>query len=536
MKQQKRNTIIWLLAILALSPFTMNAQTEVELLGGNYMFNDESKQLTYMAGNVIIRHQGVTIQCDSAIRKKKEGIVEGFGHIYIFQPDTFTLSGGDYLIYEEATKNATVTGREVILKDASMTLLTNSLNYDISRQVGYYTNGAEILNDEMTLKSRRGFYNRRSNVFNFKDNIRLNGKDYSLEGDTLDYSAKTKTAYFFGPSKIISKENTIFCNYGWYNTDSEKAQFSKKAIIHSDRSSIAADSLLYDRKSGLGRGIGNIRLMDSTESFTVYGQYGLYQQKTSESQVTGYPVAIQTKDGDTMRLMADTFYYISDSLTKQMKAYGHTAILQKDVQGLCDSLIYNFKDSLLSLFKSPILWSDKNQITGDTMFINMRNNKIETLRVIGDAFLAAEVKPSYYNQISGKTMINRFDSGVLRKVYVEGNAQSIYYLRNNESDTAEYTGVNKVKCGRMQIDFDSSKVSGIRFYTQPEGKMYPVLQFPDAERYLTGLDWKVGNQPKREQFDYRTYRVEPVRAEVTETKSETKVSKPTRRKKKKTIR
>lgn len=511
----------------------LQAQTNVEIEGEN-LYNDQVKKVTYIVGNVIIKHDGVVIQCDSAIRKQKEGVIEGFGHIFIYQPDTFTLSGGEYLIYEELSKKATVKGKSVILKDDNMTLLTTSLNYDMANQIGYYTEGADILNDQNTLKSKRGYYNRRTNVFNFKDNVKLNGKDYRMEGDTLDYYSSTKTACFFGPSKIISDENTIVCNYGWYNTNTETAQFSRGATIHGKKSSIVADSLLYDKKQGLGRGIHNIKLTDSTENFTVYGQRGWYYQKSSESIVTDKPVALQIKDEDTMLLMSDTFYYKSDSAEKFMRAYGHTSILQKDVQGKCDSMIYNFNDSIISLFKSPILWSDKNQITGDTMFIRLKAGKIDNLRVNGNAFLASEVKPEYYNQISGRKMINNFDSGKLKSVYVEGNASSIYYLRDNETDSAEYTGVNKVSCGRMIIEFDSSKVRGIRFYMQPDGKMYPMNQFPETEKFLTGLDWKPGEKPIKDSFLMRTLRVIPipVKAPDVKLKGKAKPAKPANRKKK----
>ncbi len=488
------------LGILLMFFFKVSAQTNVEITGGEKLSVDQKKNYTYIVGNVVIRHDGVVIQCDSAIRKGNEGIIEGFGHIYIYQPDTFTLSGGDYLRYTEADKTAMVTGKNVILQDQNMTLLSTELQYNIKNQVGYYVKGADILSEQNTLKSRKGYYNRRSNVFNFKDKVQLNSPDYTMSSDTLDYYASTRTAYFFGPTRIVSKENTIICNSGWYNTVSEKAEFNKGAQIHSKKSSIIADSLFYDRKLGYGRGLGNIRLCDSSESFTVYGQKGEYYQKTNESYVTVAPMAMQAKDKDTLYVMAETFYFKNDSLDKRMRAYKKASVFQKDLQGICDSLEYAFNDSTISLFNDPILWNGKNQISGDTMFIFLKNNKINTLRVSDNAFLASEVITGSYNQISGREMINRFDSNALKSVLVEGNAESIYYLRDNETDSAEYTGVNKVACGKMLIIMDSSKVKAIKFYVQPEGKMYPMLQFPESEKYLTGLDWRVQLVPKKEKF------------------------------------
>lgn len=500
----RRIRLLVLSLFLVSSTSVVFAQTDVEIIGGNKLSGDEIKGHQYIVGNVAIQHNGVIIQCDSAVRKLKEGVVEGFGHIFIYQPDTFTLSGGDYLLYQEATKTAMVTGKEVILRDKSMTLVTTSLQYNISSQTGSYLHGANILNENNTLKSDKGYYDRRSNIFHFKDHVLLTSPEYTMEGDTLDYHSNTRTAYFYGPTTIRSKENTILCRKGWYDTRREIANFTERATLNSKNSSLTADTLNYDRKKGLGLANGNILLVDTVESFKVFGQKGIYHQHSKESYVLDKPLAMQTKDEDTFFVKADTFYFNNDSLKKMMRAIRHVRLFQKDLKGRCDSLEYKFYDSTISLFYDPVLWNQKNQISGDTMYIYLKNKRIHTMRVIDNAFLIAEVKPAFYNQIKGREMINRFDSNKLKSVWVNGNAQSIYYLRDNETDSAEYTGVNKVACGKMNIELDSSKVKSIRFYTQPEGKMYPLNQFPESEKYLSGLVWRSNEIPGKDEFLERT--------------------------------
>ena len=494
-------SLLLLIALFLTGINALRAQKEIEILSGERAQGSKNKNIMTISENVVIRHNGVFIQCDSAIRKINEGIVEGFGHIHIYQPDTFTLTGGDYLKYTESTKTAIVTGKQVVLSDQQMTLLTTSIQYNTASQVGFYTNGADILNDKNTLKSRRGYYNRRGNVFNFKDDVLLTSPDYTMESDTLDYYASTKTAYFYGPTRIVSEENTILCSYGWYNTQTEMAEFSRNATIISKSNTISADSLFYDKKAGIGRGMGNLKMTDSAEQVEVYGQNGIHYQKTDETMISGKPVAARMEEDDTMYVMADSFYFKNDSLKKSLKAFYHTSILQKDFQGKCDSLLYNFSDSSISLYHGPVLWNERNQITGDTMHIQMKRKRIHSLTVLDRAFLASEVKPGSFNQISGKTMVNSFDtSNKLRQVLVDGNAEIVYYIRNNESDTAEYTGVNKERCGRLLILLDSNKVSGIRHYGQPEGKIYPLREFPESEKYLTELDWKIEEKPRLESF------------------------------------
>ena len=488
------------IAMLMCSAFQVLGQGKVEIVGGGKMTFNQSRNHLYIVQNVVIRHNGVIIQCDSAIRKMDEGVIEGFGHIYIYQPDTFTLSGGEILHYQEDIKVATVTGKNVVLSDQKMTLTTTSLNYNTQTQTGFYSNGADILNEGTQLKSKKGFYFRRGNQFFFKDNVQLKHPEYTMYSDTLQYFAGTRTAFFYGPTKIISKENTIVCQYGWYNTLSQKAQFSRGATLYADSSVLMADSLLYNNKTGEGEGIGNIHLYDSAEHINVYGQRGHYFQKQQLSVIYGQPVAMQAQQKDSMWLLADTFTFKNDSLHKVLKAFHHTAICQNEFKGLCDSLVYVFSDSSIRLIGSPILWNQNNQITGDTMRIGIRKQSVNALKVIGNAFLASEVKPNAYNQIAGKNMDNYFEKNALKSVFVSGNAISVYYIRNNETDSAEYTGINRVMGQSMRISIDSSRVSGIKFYNQVEGKMYPLDKLPENEKLLPGLKWQYSRQPNKAMF------------------------------------
>lgn len=491
---------------------------------------DQAKKQLSIVENVVIRHGGVVIQCDSAVRRTEEGIIEGFGSIYIYQQDTFTLSGGEYLRYTEESRTAMVTGKNVLLRDQQMTLQSTALYYNTLQQMGYYTSGAEIVSEGNRLQSRRGYYHRRGNVFYFKDNVQLRSPEYTMYSDTLDYHAGSKTAYFFGPTRIISKENRIECNYGWYNTRSEKAQFSKRAGLYSDSVSILADSLLYDRKTGTGTGIGNIHLCDSVQKADIYGQYGQHFEKTSGSMISGNPLAVIASGKDTMYLSADTFYFRNDSV-RLLKAFRNTRILQSELQGRCDSMVYHFSDSVIRLFHKPILWNGLNQITGDTMRVFTANNTVSALQVSGNAFIASEVRPGHYNQIAGKTMNNGFDAGKLKTVHVEGNAASIYYLRDNETDTALYTGINKVSSASMRITLDSSKVDAIRFYGKPEGKIFPVKDFPESERYLSGFKIRSETRPEKQDLLERKKTLSPKPATPAE---QTRLPQKSGRKKKKT--
>ena len=101
--------------------------------------------------------------------------------------------------------------------------------------------------------------------------MQLANPDYTMESDTLKYNTKSKVATFLGPTYIRSEENTIYCQYGWYNTEKETSQFSKGAYIEGESNKLTADSMMYHRTTGFGEAFGNISMIDTSEKVAIYG-------------------------------------------------------------------------------------------------------------------------------------------------------------------------------------------------------------------------------------------------------------------------
>ena len=102
--------------------------------------------------------------------------------------------------------------------------------------------------------------------------------------------------YNINPSYIFSDENTIFCNYGWYNTQTETSQFSQGAYIEGKSNRLLADSMIYQRLLGFGEAFGNIHFTDTSEKMSIFGQYGKYLRFQKETLITGNPRAIKNID------------------------------------------------------------------------------------------------------------------------------------------------------------------------------------------------------------------------------------------------
>jgi hypothetical protein len=84
--------------------------------------------------------------------------------------------------------------------------------------------------------------------------VKLVNPEYVMRSDTLVYNTLTEVAYFHGPTSIVSDQNTILCENGWYDTRNDIARFSRNAFISSNEHSITGDTLYYDRVQGIWKG------------------------------------------------------------------------------------------------------------------------------------------------------------------------------------------------------------------------------------------------------------------------------------------
>ena len=173
--------------------------------------------------------------------------------------------------------------------------------------------------------------------------------------------------------------------------------------------------------------------------------------------------------------------------TRRVLAYRDVRIYKSDMQGLADSLSFNSRDSILTLYREPIMWQDTAQFTADTIDVHLRNSRLDHVHLKRTAFVATSPDLVFFNQVKGKDIYAYFDSSTLHRTEVEGNAESIYYAQDK---TGAYIGVNQIACSEMVLDFDRNAIKDIRFIQMPSGKMDPISRIqPATQPELPGFLW-----------------------------------------------
>lgn len=195
------------------------------------------------------------------------------------------------------------------------------------------------------------------------------------------------------------------------------------------------------------------------------------------------------------QLVKDSSFNISkDSVIRYFQAFRHVRIYNDSVQAVCDSLFYSSEDSTFRLFNDPLVFSNKSQIAGDTIFLFTKNKKASRVYVFEKGIIINEVNKRMYNQVAGRTLNGYFKDGQLDYMRVKGSpAESIFYPQDEDS---AITGMNRCHGDVIDIYFVNKEVDKVKFVNDVTGVLYPLQQIPEDQKKLPLFNWQDARRPK----------------------------------------
>lgn len=476
------------------------AQQRIKLDGANSMKNLKinGRNLIRYIGNVRFLYDNTKMYCDSAYLDPDDNSFDAYGNVVIAKEKTKIY--GEKLHFDGKSSLGKLTGREVRLVDEDATLVTNALQFNSKTSYAFYTTGGVVTSKDSKLTSQRGYYDRPTGNIAFAGNVEMNHPDGMLYTDSLEYRSKVEVANFFGPTNIYNKDNFAYCEKGWYNRKLEQSNFQTNAYVINGAQKLFGDNIFYDKPNGYARIIGKVVVVDTVNNTYAYGDKANYWDLKKEAEITDNPYVMMIDKKDTLFLRSDKLFLrtlkkekisTADSTYRLLKAIGDVKFYRSDVQGVCDSMVYNTNDSTLVMHVNPIMWNETNQMTADLITVHSGKNSIRQMDFVGSAFVASKEDTAHFNQLRGKSIYARFTDGKLNRMDVQGNGQSVYYGRENDTITM----VNRVECSDISIYVRENKISRIVYRDKPSSNFYPIDLVEIEDVTLKGFRWRENLRP-----------------------------------------
>ena len=422
-----------------------------------------------LKGNVKFRQAGLWMFCDSAYYYPEENSLDAFSNVRMEQGDTLFVYA-DKLFYDGDQHLAKLkngpTEPKVILINKDVTLTTDSLDYDMQVDLGWYTRWGTIDDKVNTLTSLYGEYSPRTKRAEFfHDVVLVNNKDgFTMLTDTLYYSTETHIANIESHTVIQGENDTIVTNLATYYTDTGDADLlSRSLIIHKDSTgnvtTLEGDSIIYDNTTRISRAYmfqdpfkrsTPMVITDTAQKTKLIGGFGIYNDSTKEALATIYPLLMEYSQGDTLFLRADTIktFIVTEMVPDRRRKtksgfpeHNGVPIVMADSSGLwIDTTFFSVKipyveTPLMMLLKAapPYKAPEPELIPENVLNLDSINSgNIEELFSIGDApeltewetvgrdieepdiESVIEINDSTSTELSDTTLMEYNDSTVLR--------------------------------------------------------------------------------------------------------------------------
>lgn len=548
-----------------------------------------------LKGDVKFRQAGMWMYCDSAYYYPEDNSLDAFSNVRMEQGDTLFVYA-DKLFYqgnEHLAKLKNGPSRDkVTLINKDVTLTTDSLDYDLSIDLGWYTRWGTIEDDVNTLTSLYGEYSPATKKAEFyQDVVLVNHKDgFTMLTDTLHYNTETHIADIESKTEIQSENDTIITTQATYYTDSGDADLLSRSIIfHKDStgnvSTLEGDSIIYDNLTRISR-VYMFRdpfkrstpmvLTDTAQKTTLIGGFGIYNDSTKEALATVYPLLMEYSQGDTLFLRADTirtflitemvpdtrklnpypesngkpivisdstgiwideeFFAVEipylnqplDSLNKLTGvvpvvevsevvtdsvevpmipkdfhvalAYHRGRFFKSDIQGVADSMVFVEKDSMMYMFRKPIVWSEERQVTGNRIDVHFNDSTADWAYLPESGLISEYVDEDFYNQISGKEITAYFEGQGLRRMSVSGNVETIFLPQESDST---FNRLVQAESSFLEIYLKDNKMDWLKMWPEVSGTVTPIFLVKNNQKYLQRFKWWGFLRPEREWYGDR---------------------------------
>ncbi|KXB38320.1 hypothetical protein HMPREF1870_02287 [Bacteroidales bacterium KA00344] len=454
-------------------------------------------------GNVAFRHKGAFLNCDSAYFYQASNSVRAFGHVRFRQGDTLSLVC-DRAWYDGQAQMLEAR-RNVVLKHRGQTLYTDSLNYDRLYEYAYFFNGGRLIDGKNKLSSDWGEYHTNTRMARFNLDVQLQTPENRVSTDTLYYDTRNSRAHVVGqyttdkgrgkvgPSIIRNKNSTITTTDAFFNTKKDEAEMYGRSTIVDEEKTITADTLFYNSETGQNRGFGNVIYIDNKNKNMLTCGEAEYNEKTGRGYATKKALAIDFSQKDSLYMHADTlrvetFNINTDSVFRKVHCYAKVRAYRADLQAVCDSLVFNSKDSCMTMYKDPIVWNVGRQLLGEEIKVYMNDSTVREAHVLGQA-LSVEMLPdsTHYNQISSRNMYAYFVDGNIRRSDAVRNVQAIYYPIDDKDSTL--IGLNYTETDTMRMYMSPERRLERIWMPKAEGTLYPMTQIPPTRFKLENFAW-----------------------------------------------
>ena len=424
----------------------------------------------------------------------------------------------------------------------SVFVKTRSLLYESDKDLATFGFATDVWKDDNMLSANQGWYDRANEIFFFTRDVHVMSEDQEGWCDSMFFYRNTSDVEMLGNAQLTDTTRNVFSLAGrieYLDSLSKVTLTHKPAVISEtenkdgsiDTVYLGAERLVYYSVKRCD--VDSLLVVDAGKRIEAMNvdPVGEYRKKAAEAAAKAAEEAAKNdpnyrpknadkpketsakptakKDdipiSETLDSLAtpdslasvDTIPSLPPKDTTKigfLEAVRGVKIYKKDMQIVCDSLLYSDLDSLARFFVEPIIWQEEvKQYAADSIYVRVKNNAMDMASLMSEAFITIKEDDSHYDQIKGTEMLAFFDEqGELRRFDVLGGASALFYIEENET----LATVNKPESKMLSAVLKNGEIQRIYYYDQAKNDGYPIVQLDSEDQKLKGFKWLPEKRPE----------------------------------------
>ena len=434
----------------------------------------------------------------------------------------------------------------------SVCIVSDRVDYHTDTDIAVFFNRTTAWNGENMLFANSGLFNRKSNLIEFNKESYILTKEQELWADTLKYWRNSGNAELYGNVQVLDTVQSALAlaHKAIYNPSPRVIELTREPAVGmyslengvADTLFLSGDRIIYSTKRMFEVDSLEIVNAKSRQELSAIDPIALHDQErkkggqSGRGGFNGSPVGasgdknlsggklqgVKEVTGEAKKNEADTVAQADVVAVVPVKDTTEVAFIdvfhnvkfyRSDVQGVCDSLAYTGLDSMVRFYSRPAMWNEgTSQFTADSIQAIIKNNTLEKINLLSNAFIAMQQDTVHYNQIKSTEMAAYFSNGELYRFDALGGVSSIFYI----AEDSLITLMDQEECKMMTAKIKENRVQRTRSIGDLKQNVFPVFNLPIDKQRLRGFEWR-GTECPRTRYDVTDRKILP--AQRTEIES-----------------
>lgn len=394
--------------------------------------------------------------------------------------------------------------QKVEMTTDSMVLKSDSLAYWSAVNRVDFLGSTYAWQEDGFLSAMSGWYDRDKEHYNFERSAYLLNKENEVWAERILYMNDSSRAELFNNVQILDTAQSmiIFSDYAKYRGEPVYAELYKNPSIAyysiedgvKDTLFFAADTIKYKTVS-----------RNSVDSLSYKAFLKRYQESKRDPIAEMYGKKVSTppplKKGEEVEIeitaeetaVEETAVEetAKDTLYRYIDANKNVRFFRSNLQGRSDSLSFNSIDSIIRLYKNPVIWSEDNQFTSDSIQIVISEKRLKKADLISNAFVISKEDSIHFNQIKATDISAYFQNGELSRFDAFGGVSVLFFI----AEDSIITTMNQKESRAMKAIIQDKQISKVWYYENVQSDAYPIIDLDKSKKRLRGFKLRLSERP-----------------------------------------